>query len=242
MKIVITRPEKEGKDLANKLKKVGFEPILFPTIYFKPVEFEIKNLQSFDIFIFTSPRTVKFFFQKIKPDLIRNKELITVGKKTKKTLENLGFTKIKYPEIQNSEGLLKLLESDSSFRLKKILFPKSEIAQRILENRFKNIHSVIVYKTLVNHNHKDIEFCKQFFIGSIKAVIFTSPSTVYGFYKNFGIFWKYFLIKPKIVAIGKTTKEYLEKAGFENIYQPENPSNEAIIDLILRIIPASKTD
>lgn len=235
MKIVITRPEKEGKDLAYKLKELGFEPILFPTIRFKPVEFDIKDLRNFDTFIFTSPRTVNFFFQRVKPDLIKNKEFITVGKKTKRYLENLGFTNIKYPEPQNSGGLLKLLESDNSYKLKKILFPKSKIAQQVLENRFKNINSVIVYKTLVNYNNKEIKFCQSFLKGDIKAVIFTSPSTVYGFYKNFGIFWKYFLTKPKIVAIGKTTGNYLKKVGFTNIYMPKKPSNDFIASLVLEI-------
>ena len=111
-RVLITRELEDGKVLANKLENLGFIPILFPTIKTVPLDFDIKNITNYDIFIFGSKKGVKYFFQKISDKLeeLKGKEFIAVGEKTAESLKDLGFTNIKLPEVYSSKGVLNLLK------------------------------------------------------------------------------------------------------------------------------------
>ncbi len=72
MRVLITRPEKYGLNLAEKIKPLGFIPELLPTIHFQPtlqqplLQTAIEQLDRIMIAIFVSQAAVDFSFPLIK--------------------------------------------------------------------------------------------------------------------------------------------------------------------------------
>ena len=234
-RVLITREPEDGKILANRLENLGFIPILFPTIKTVPLDFDTKDIASYDIFIFGSKKGVKYFFQKISDRLeeLKDREFIVVGEKTAEKLKNLGFTNIKIPEVYSSEGVLNLLKNNwNYYKNKKILFPKAKRGIDLLEKTLPNVKPLYVYETLFN-KPKNIDEVKSLFENKkIKAVIFTSPSTFLGFKYIFEKDWKSFLKESKVISIGKTTGKTLKEHGITDFYIPKKSTVESILDLI----------
>ena len=237
VKVLITRELEDGKILAEKLKKLGFEPILFPTIKTIPLNFNTENILDYDVFIFGSRKGVKYFFNKILKNYpihnFSDKEFIAVGKKTAEELKKLKFSNIKIPKNYSSYGVLNLLKENwENYKDKKILFPKAKRGIDLLEKSLPNIKPLYVYETAFNKptNIKDVEL--MFTGEKIDIVIFTSPSTFLGFKEIFNNNWKRYLITTKIVAIGKTTGKTLKEWGITNFYIPKNSTIEDVLKLI----------
>ena len=236
-KILITREIEDGRILAEKIKEIGFEPVLFPTIKTLPLDFNVENIIDYDVFIFGSKKGVRYFFKKLSDKdvlkKIKSKEFISVGEKTAEELKKYGIKNIKIPEIYSSSGVLKLItENWDYYKDKKILFPKAKKGIDLLEKNLKNIEPVYIYETIFNKpdNIKSVEIL--FKNEKIYAVIFTSPSTFSGFKEIFSDNWKEFLKKTKIISIGKTTGKTLEKNGILNFYIPEKSTIEGILEII----------
>ncbi len=234
-RVLITRELEDGKVLADRLENLGFIPILFPTIKTVPLDFDTKNINNYDIFIFGSKKGVKYFFQEISSRLeeLKDKEFIAVGEKTAEKLRDLGFTNIKIPEVYSSEGVLNLLKNNwNYYKNKKILFPKAKRGIDLLEKTLPNVKPLYVYETLFNRP-KNIDEVKYLFENKkIKAVIFTSPSTFLGFKDIFKEEWQNFLKESKVISIGKTTGKTLKEQRITDFYIPKKSTVEGILDLI----------
>ena len=236
-KILITREYKDSKRLADRLKALGYFPIIFPTIKTVPLKFDTENLTNYDIYIFGSRKGVKYFFEKFKDlNSFKDKKFIAVGEKTARELKGLGFTDVLIPEEYSSLGVLKLIKDNwQYFKDKKILFPKSKIGVDLLEKNLPNVKPIYVYDTVFNKpdNIKDVEDLlkkKEIFIA-----VFTSPSTFLGFKNIFKDNWKIYLESTNIISIGKTTYKKLKEENLNKIFIPEKATEEEIIKLIQKI-------
>jgi uroporphyrinogen-III synthase len=234
--ILITRPEEEGKKLADLFDKNRFNPILFPTIRTTPIDpkISLSEIEKFDIIIFTSKKAVKYFFQRFPIEKLKSKEFLVVGEKTADELKKLGVENITISPIPSSEGILQFIrENWNLYKNKKFLLPKSKIGIKLLEENLNNIYPIYIYDTKINYpeNKKAVENLLQ--NGEIDFIIFSSPSTVDGFKENFGKNWRNLIKDTKIIAIGRTTSKKLEKEGITGVIIPEKPKNEAIKNLII---------
>ncbi|WP_457627188.1 uroporphyrinogen-III synthase [Persephonella sp.] len=233
MKILITREKKQAEKTAKKLEKEGFEPILFPTITFQPVEFDTDKLGSADVVVFTSQNGVRFLLEKIPPEKLRDKILIATGEKTKKALEKAGLKNVLLPEIFSSEGVAQLLLKNEGFRGKRVVFVRPvegiDTGIKLLEG-FMEVSVLPVYKTVENYpdNREMVE--KMLERGEIDFVLFTSPSTLRGFIKNFPDSWRNLLKKTRTAVIGTTTAQALEKEGIKPDLIPEVFTLEGVIE------------
>ncbi|WP_457644323.1 uroporphyrinogen-III synthase [Persephonella sp.] len=228
--ILITKPEEDTAKIKEAFKK-DIRIIPFSTIKTVPVEFEI-NTENFDIFIFTSVNTVKHFFNQIDPEKLREKIIIAVGDKTKAELKKLGFDKVKVPETQSSEGVLNLL-SDSSFKNKKIAFPRAKKGVDLLLKSMENITLIPVYETVINIPENTEKVRELFEKNRIDYAVFTSPSNIENFLKIFGSKGIKFLKETKVIPIGKTTGGKLKDLGIEPLFIPEKPSIKGILERVL---------
>ncbi|WP_457622283.1 uroporphyrinogen-III synthase [Persephonella sp.] len=228
--ILITKPEEDTAKIKEAFKK-DIRIIPFSTIKTVPIKFEI-NTENFDIFIFTSVNTVKHFFNQIDPEKLREKIIIAVGDKTKAELKKLGFDKVKVPETQSSEGLLTLL-SDSSFKNKKIAFPRAKKGVDLLLKSMENITLIPVYETVINIPENTEKVRELFEKNRIDYAVFTSPSNIENFLKIFGSKGIKFLKETKVIPIGKTTGSKLKDLGIEPLFIPEKPSIKGILERVL---------
>ena len=120
--ILVTRPAHQVKELIERLKKQGANPIALPLIKIEPLhenrqalppalEAKLQSLFKQDILFFPSKNAVMQLERLLSEEELNRLKLktaATVGDKTKSYLDSLGFKTIISPEKEfNSEGLLK---------------------------------------------------------------------------------------------------------------------------------------
>ncbi len=226
--ILITREKNQFEEVKELFEKEGFNPISFPTIKFEEIENNI-DIDEYDYLIFTSKNAVIFFLKKYRN--INNKKIVAVGEKTAKVLEGYGFKDIIVPENYSGEGVLELLKKhESEFINKKIGVVRAlEGNDNLLKQKTFKIDLIPVYKTDYNIP-ENIDTVKNMFENNlIYAVIFSSPSTFEGFLKIFKEESKNLLSKTKVIAIGKTTENFIISKGFNVDFSPKKYTFEEIV-------------
>ncbi len=171
---------------------------------------------------------------------MKNKMILAVGEKTKKFLEKLGFKNITVPEKFSSESMLELIQKNiDTFKDKRILIPRAKKGINILidrlEHQIKEIKILPVYETVFNipENIKDVE--NLYIKGAVDFTVFTSPSTIEGFFNVFGEKSYDYLRDTCIAVIGTTTKKAAEKKGLKVCIIPEKFTVEGIIHSIISV-------
>ncbi|WP_457639215.1 uroporphyrinogen-III synthase [Persephonella sp.] len=235
MKILITREKSQAEKTAQLVKKEGMEPVVFPTIRFEPVEFDIKAVGNADILVFSSQNGVRFFFQKVNPETVKEKVIVATGEKTKKLLEKKGFKNVLVPDRFTGKDTAQLIKKLPEIKSKKVAVIRPVEGIDDLINILKNetqIKAVPVYRTATNIPDNTEKVRQLIEKGEIDYVLFTSPSTFYGFIEIFGKDWKKLLEKTKKAVIGTTTAKALQEKGI----QPDIiPDRFTIEDLLSKI-------
>ncbi len=236
MKVLITREKEESISFAKKLNDLGIEAVIFPTIKTIPIDFPLETVSKYDVFIFPSKKAVKYFFSKVEPSFLKDKEIVAVGEKTKKALEEYSIKNVVLPETYSSEGVLKLiLENLEEYKDKKIIIPRAkkgiDLLPRELKGKVKEISVLPVYETVLNipENVKEVE--NLFERKKIKITVFTSPSTLKNFLKIFPN-GKEYLKNTCIAVIGTTTAKTAKEEGLDICLIPEKFTADEIINKI----------
>lgn len=193
----------------------GKEIVHLPLIEVIPRPFdtpEIKNafadIADYTHFIFTSKTTVEIFFAHLKSkglssDDLRGKEVISVGKVTAKYLRKKGVKACRVPECETQEGITHLLaleDLDQAY----VFLPQSSKARCALSETLVVREVRHQRCTLYDTKPKNLHFKPN--LASFDEIIFTSPSTVEAFKKNFGKV----PAQKKITAIGPVTRSKLK--------------------------------
>ncbi len=237
MKVLITREKEESISFAKKLNDLGIEAVIFPTIKTIPIDFPLETVSKYDIFIFPSKKAVKYFFSKVEPIFLKDKEIIAVGEKTKKALEEYSIKNIILPETYSSEGVLKLiLENLEEYKDKKILIPRVkkgiDLLPKELKGKVREISVLPVYETVLNIPDNLEEVKELFEKKEIDISVFTSPSTFKNFLKIFSEKGKEYLKDTCIAVIGTTTAKAVKEEGLDICLIPEKFTVDKIINKI----------
>jgi uroporphyrinogen-III synthase len=178
--------------LLNNQKYDGVENL--PVIKINYLTSEI-NFQNIDYLLFTSKNGV-IGLDKITNEW-KNIPAITIGKPTAKMVEKLGG-KVKYI-AKSSYGDELAKEILDNFEPSTILFSKAKVVLsniiEVLEKNNFNVIQKVTYETICNKIEKNLEKNSVF--------IFTSPSTIKCFFKQF--IWDDTF---KAIAIGSRTASY----------------------------------
>jgi len=173
--------------------------IALPMIYFS-VTAEYIDFSQSDTLMFTSKQAV-VTAEKIDPSW-KNYPCIAIGPATKKKIEDLGGEVIYYPRSFYGETLSQ--DIAQFFRNKKLLYlrPKeiSFDSKDFLKKEMITLQEQIIYETSC------IEYTLKEKPPKDAIIIFTSPSTIHCFLKNFDWDESY-----TAVVIGKATKVHLPK-------------------------------
>jgi len=235
MFVLVTRPEPQGSELCKLIIAQGHQAISFPTMAFAPPakspSFERLNEQ--DWLIFISPQAVCATVPYIK---FKNMKVAAVGAGTAKALYLAGYIDVLHPEIEtNSEGLLALppLQIVDG---KKIAIIRGaggrEVIDKILCERGANILTIIAYERVLPKI--DTEPCLNLLKNdSIDVIICTSYEGV----RNLKVLlgesgWPYLKNKP-IIVMSERVKMLAQDLGFQTIWVTRNPSQTAILDLLV---------
>jgi uroporphyrinogen-III synthase len=166
------------------------------------IEFSLKadkiDFSTCDTLMFTSKQAV------VSADKIdsnwKNYPCVAIGPATKKQIENLGGEVIYYPKSFYGETLSR--DISQFFRDKKLLYLRPEVisfdSKAFLQKEGITLQEQIIYKTsCIKYTPKEKPLKNS-------IIIFTSPSTIHCFLKNFNWDESY-----TAVVIGEATKVHL---------------------------------
>ena len=213
--ICVTRSEKQGASLREKLKDLGAEVTSFHAIEIKStvekLDMYLEKLHKYDHILFTSVNAVNIFFDYLieKEYDIRNikAKISAVGKATWQALNRRGIVCFRKAREFMGIGLFKELKPYLEEN-QKILIPCSSLSKPDLYNQLLNentqVDRVFIYDTVCGKIRDTRPF------EEVDVVFFTSPSTVYNMIDAVGID----AIKEKhVIAIGPKTNKPLRENG-----------------------------
>lgn len=239
MKVLITRPRAQADDFAEKLRSVGFEPILFPVIEIQLIENNIaleralEKLNCYEWLVFTSVNAVNVVLKDSVPSVFSMVKIAAIGPKTADALRKRGIEPDFVPEEYIAEAIMSGL---GDVKDKWILLPRAEIARRELPEAISNAggiaHEIIVYRTLpANVDMKGLNALRS----GVDVITFTSASCV----ENFIALAKQNRLdslnlpnNPLIVCIGPVTAQAAKEAGIQDIVTAKEYTTEGLIETI----------
>ena len=186
-----------------------------PMIRFQKVANSLE-IEGFDTLLFSSKQAV-VFTNELNPNW-KEKFIIAVGPATKKQALELGAKNIYYPKEFYGQTLAQ--DIIEKFKDRTILYPRPNVVsfnhKAYLEQYGITIEEKVIYKTLCKeYNNKTLE--------PNSVIIFTSPSTIECFFKNFR--WdKTF----QAIVIGKTTLKNIPKE-VEKVFVAKEPTIAACV-------------
>lgn len=158
-KILITRPEHQADDFAQRLRVLGAVPIFFPVIKIKPVDdlrpFDraLECLSDYDWLVLTSTNAVDIFLERMTslgilqtPTHLR---IAAVGPKTAERLHERGLTTHFVPADYVAEAILPGMGDVCGQR---VLLPMADVAQKNLPEAINacggSAHVITIYHTV----------------------------------------------------------------------------------------------
>lgn len=220
-RIVLTRTEEQAVQSAEKLRRLGADVVIAPTIEieepssWKPIDKSIQELETYDWLIFTSRNGVSRFLDRLDSSTRDLRaicgSLAAIGPATADALQAVRLKVDCVPAEFVAESLLEAFDDDLAG--KRILIPRAEVARTILpdELRRRGAHVDVapVYQTVVPDGEALREALAQ------KApdwITFTSSSTVRHCVDTVGIDA---LRGIRIGSIGPITSQTLRDCGLE---------------------------
>ena len=240
--IAITRPPDDASEFLELAKNEGIKAFALPTIQLvskgeKIVEEFLESVQDYapDYSVFMSSKAVKLLFDTAEQNskleklqlAIANTIVVAVGPKTKIALEGQGIKVNEMPsETFSSVGVGELFTQLNAVG-KKVIVPRSGASTPFLKELLnkigvdvKEIHlyDVCAFQDTAKWN----EFRQAFSENQISGIVFTSASSVRGFFeimlKDYG---KQALLSNlenlSVVAIGPFTADELKKSNVQNV-------------------------
>lgn len=236
--IAITRSKDDAQEFIELASKENAIPLPIPTIELMPkgdkiVDEFLKDVQEFqpDYSVFMSSKAVKLLFDVAKNTdkyqklqlAIANTMVMAVGPKTKQALEDEGirvsFMPSKFSSVGVGEQFTKLNAEG-----KKVIIPRSGASTEFLAKLLQKIGLVVkenhLYDVQAFSDHTQWgQFKELFSQNKIDGIVFTSASSVRGFFEVMSDVDQKDLQKKleatQIVAIGPFTAEELKKFDVE---------------------------
>jgi uroporphyrinogen III methyltransferase/synthase len=245
-RILITRPKGQSAELAEKLRRLGADPVELPAIEIRPpaglqpLDDAIAQLETYDWLIFTSRNGVERFVERLDASpqdwrALRAK-VCAIGPATASALSDLHLKVDIVPEEYVAEGLLAALEPHG-LDGKRILIPRALVARDLLPDTLRvrgaHVEVVAAYETVAPEGAA--ERARALFSGQAPPpdwVTFTSSSTASNLAKMVGVEP---LRRSRAASIGPVTSATLRKLGLE----PAAEASEYTVDGLIAAIVAS---
>lgn len=239
-RVLVTRPE--GQSLGRRLRDRGARPVLVPTIAIAelapggPLDEAVREIGAFGWIVVTSANGARALFRRMRAlsvALPEGTRWAAVGPATAAALEAEGVRAERVPRAGNGVAIAGLLGELSGVR---VLLPRARIAGRDLPSaltaRGAMVEDVPAYDTVIGPESSRIPLGQALDEG-LEAAIFTSGSTVEGFFRlapePLGA-----LATILTVSIGRSTARALADAGVEPSVVAAAPSPAAIVEALER--------
>jgi uroporphyrinogen-III synthase/DNA-binding Lrp family transcriptional regulator len=253
--VAITRPIEQTQDLADLIIALGGEPYVVPTVEIQPVKSSLQINQFIDkivdgtvgLVVFMSQNAVTSLFEASSNMGLRAKlfsalggvRIVTVGPRTRKTLETCGLTAVATPSNYSSDGIIGEIDK-LSLKGKVVAIPRTDKASDYfkteLEKRSIGIFEFTVYETVLPLDKSKVNGLLQDLLRQkVDVITFTSSSTAQNL---FDIAKEHHLQnevrkalneKVIVVSIGPVTRKTLEDLGVEVDVMPNRFTIEDMV-------------
>jgi uroporphyrinogen-III synthase len=246
MRILITRPENKGDELAKAIEHLGATPLELPTVEIKPprqysdLDRCILKLREYDWAIFTSATGVKSFMERaaLLGTHVQSAEcsFAAVGPATASELERNNVKVSFLPKTYLTEKLAHFVPNVTGRRV--LLVRAEDVDQtmkRILTSRGAQVDQVAAYSVQSGRPpNGGIDF---------DAVIFTSPSTVKGYMKMNNDLPRRVAKRPLIWCIGPVTARAARQHGLRvDMVAKEHTIGGIIKEIMNRYATTDRSD
>ncbi len=191
-------------------------------IMLNPVE--ETSTEEFDWVFFTSSNTIQYFFMQHPPATLRpTTKYGTIGESTAAYLTTYNLQ----ADFVGNAANMETVAQEFSTHVKsseKVLFPQSNISLQRIQKVLQP--SQVINKTV----YETVDSTQENLKNEYDVAIFTSPSNVASFFRNYTITAKHY------IAIGNTTAKSLQDNGITNVHIAPSPTNTDIITLLYSII------
>ncbi len=256
--MVITRPRHQAGDLAEIVTKLGGQPRIVPTVEIGPVSDleEVKKPLSLiaagkaDIIIFMSQNGVSSFLTlseklRLKSDVLKalhSMQVVAIGSKTGKMLEEQGIRVDMTPADHSSNGLADAL-SRLDLRGKVLALPRTDKPTDYLNKRLDGTSAEIVqfttYETRCPSDRTEIlNLIEDILNGRIDIITFTSSATARNLIqiaeerRLADRLMNSLSEKVVVASIGPVTTSTLESLGVKVHVTPEEYTIEAMMEAL----------
>lgn len=240
-RIVLTRTEEQAAESAEKLRRLGGDVVVAPTIEiedpssWEPIDRAIEELETYDWLVFTSRNGVSRFLDRLDSSTRDLRaicgKLAAIGPATADALRAVRLKVDCVPVNFVAESLLEAFDDDLTG--KRILIPRAEVARAVLpdELRRRGAHVEVapVYQTVVPDGAVLREELER---KAADWITFTSSSTVRHCVETVGI---EALRGVRIASIGPITSQTLRDCGLEPTVEAEPHTMDGLIAAVVGI-------
>jgi uroporphyrinogen III methyltransferase / synthase len=202
---------------------------LVPPADWSAVDTQLSRLSAFDWIMFSSPRAVSFFFERLYHNgadtrSLGGVRLAVLGPATAATLEKYGLRADLQPSSHSQQGMLQALE-DITLQDHEILLPGADIGRTTLADGLRQRGAKPLSLT-VYHNLQPQNTTWPEALSCPDLAVFASPSAVERFCQLFGTEK---LAGCRIACIGPTTAAAARDQGLSVHIQPEHSQAEDLV-------------
>lgn len=235
---ISTRPAGQSAELENLLAEESATLLSMPTIEVKPLKLDefgilqLRNLDSFNWIVFTSPNGLRFFFDRLFEiqnhyGLPEHLKIAVVGKKTAAHLECYG-TSAEFINLGNTAEEFVIDFYNRVNPGEKVLFPIGNLARAVIEEKLSKKAEcvrVLFYETVMPQLI-DNEILNRIVNDDYDMIVLTSPSGCDNLIAILG--GKIDLSKLRLVCIGQTTTAEVIRNGMEPLITAATANSQGI--------------
>ncbi|MDC3090897.1 uroporphyrinogen-III synthase [Rickettsiales bacterium] len=231
MKILLTRPDIDSKNLAFKLKNLRHTVEITPLIRINKVKSNKEiNFGDFDVVVFTSKNGIKY----LESNSLKKKLIFTVGEGTYNEAKKKG-----YRNIKNTNGdavnLINCIKKKFYQEEINLLHVTSLEPNKNFVGGFSNTN--ISYETLSVYESRKIDFFKlkveKFLIQNNGVLTFFSSKTAESFLDIVTQLKLHkYCTRQIIIVLSNQIINRLKNLKFKKVYIAEKPNEESLLGII----------
>ncbi|MYD86675.1 MAG: uroporphyrinogen-III synthase [Acidobacteria bacterium] len=243
-RILVTRPQAQAPELAERLDALGAESIEAPAIRIvppddmQPLDDACAAAASFAWIVFTSANAVDAFLQRLDgpgggDGKLAGVRICAIGPATAARLARHGLSVDLAPADHRGEGVGAALRAALDLRGTRILLPRADIARPLLPDALRAagaaVTEVTAYRTVAATAWPGADVRELLDRRRIDAVTFTSASAVRAVAQSLGAVRAVELLRPTVVAaIGPVTARAAGQLGVETTVMPSTYTTQAL--------------
>jgi uroporphyrinogen III methyltransferase / synthase len=239
--VLVTRPEQQADDLANKLRGLGANVLCQPAIEISdprdwaPVDAAIRRLGEFDWLVFSSSNGVQYFLNRLLKqgfDLrqLHRTKLAAIGPATTESLAEYHLKADVQPAEYRAEALATSLAPQ--VRGQRVLLARASRGREVLDESLTvagaDVEQIVVYESR-DVAHPDDDILEALAAGRIDWTTVTSSAIARSLAAMFGDT----LRRTRLVAISPLTAEALTQSGDLPCVIADTYTTDGIISAIL---------